>query len=72
MLLTLEILKQRYPSLYPFHLLCSQYEVADEYFYHIWMYFTVNYEMKHIIQQLKDYLKFVTDAIDFKIEQLYC
>ena len=71
MLPTVEILKIRHPSLFSASALCPQCEAADEDFLHIWTCPMVDYQMKLLIQRVKDYLKDITNAQSTDIDNLY-
>jgi hypothetical protein len=70
MLPTIEVLKIRHPTLYSPSSLCPQCDTTDEDFYHIWTCPMVDYEMKILIQRVKDHLKFITNAQTTDIENL--
>ena len=70
MLPTVEILKIRHPSLFSPSALCPQCEAADEDFLHIWTCPMVDYQMKLLIQRVKDLLKDITNAQSTDIDNL--
>jgi hypothetical protein len=70
MLPTVEILKIRHPSLFLPSALCPRCEAADEDFFHIWTCLMVDYQMKLLIQRVKDYLRVITNAQSNDIDNL--
>jgi hypothetical protein len=71
MLPSVEVLKIRHPSLFSSSVLCPRCDAADEDFLHIWTCPMIDYQMKLLIQCVKDFLRLITDTRINDINNLF-